>query len=462
MGPRRTARRSRWVVCLAALAVAALTLGASGGGNAKLKNLGHGVTKDKIKIGFAVIDYDSIAEHVDFERGDQLETLRVFVDYINKNGGILGRKIEAFPKVYPPIPGRSPDPLTLCTAWTEDDGVFAVLGVFIDFSGQGQLCLTEEHNTVHIGHELEQTWIDQAPPGLLLTPGRTKESAATSLVNLLVQEGKLKGKTVGFLADQNSEGRVKDLALPLLQKAKVKTGSTAVLSITGTDTSAAQAQLDSFIEKWKSEKVNAIYMAGLQVAAKQFVEKIKEALPNALLITDSSSTDRQAQDEVKAGKTPNPYEGMLTVAGESASESWKDKRPMLQKCVDIYEKATGKTVPSPDAPEVASTGKTIELYVAVTDFCEELFMFKAIAEKVGPNLTIKNWQKAVDKFGAIELASTDAGSLCKGKYAADDAVRLVSFDSSIGEVGDWKAVTPIKDASGGRCTRKASSSAAGS
>ena len=84
----------------------------------------------------------------------------MFVDYINNNGGIDGRKLVPVYKKYPPIPGGKPDPLSLCTSWTEDDKVFAVLGVFIDFTGQGQLCLTKEHNTIHIGHELDQPWID--------------------------------------------------------------------------------------------------------------------------------------------------------------------------------------------------------------------------------------------------------------------------------------------------------------
>jgi hypothetical protein len=357
-----------------------------------------------------------------------------------------------FFKKYEPIPGRTPDPLSLCTSWTEDDGVFAVLGVFIDFTGQGLLCLTKEHNTIHIGHELEQPWIDQSPPGLLLTSDTTKESAAKVLINLLVEGGKLKGKKIGILSDQNSEGRINDVVKPALQDSGIKTGSTAVLSITGTDTSAAQAQLDSFIEKWKSEGVNAIYMAGLTVSAKQFVEKIKAALPKALLIADSDSTALQGQDEVKAGVSPNPYEGMLATTGQTASERWANKSPLLQKCVDIYEKATATTVPGPDEAAVSASGKTIQVYTAVTDFCGELFMFKTIAEKVGPNLTIKNWQKTVNSFGKIELVPTEIASLCKGKYAADDAFRLVSFSSSTGTNGDWKAVTPVKDASGGQCT----------
>jgi hypothetical protein len=325
--------------------------------------------------------------------------------------------------------------------------------VFIDFTGQGQKCITKEHDTIHIGHELEQPWIDEAPGGLLLTPDTTKEAAAATFVPLLISSGKLKGKTVGFLADQNAEKRIKNVTIPALKKAKVKTGSTAVLSISGTDTSAAQAQLDSFIEKWKSEKVNAIYMAGLTASAKQFVEKIKDAMPNVQLLTDSSSTAEQAQDEVKAGKTPNPYEGMLGIIGQTSDEQWGNKSKLLQQCVDIYEKATGTKVPGPDESPVNAKGKKVELYIAVSDFCGELFMFRDIATKVGADLTTKNWQKTVDNYGSIDLVSTTIASLCKGKYAADDAFRLAAFDSKTGDDGDWKAVTPIKDASGGKCTK---------
>ena len=58
------------------------------------------------------------------------------------------------------------------------------------------------------------------------------------------------------------------------------------------------------------------------------------------------------------------------------------------------------------------------------DYCNELFMFRTIAEKTGTDLTNANWTKTVDSFGKIDLVSTDIASLCKGKYDADDAFRL--------------------------------------
>ena len=128
-------------------------------------------------------------------------------------------------------------------------------------------------------------------------------------------------------------------------------------------------------------------------------------MPDALLITDASSTAAQAQDLVAAGADPNPYEGMLGTEGASASEAWANKNELLQQCVDIYEEATGTTVIGPGRTHAGPDGKTEELYIAVTDFCSELFMFKAIAEKVGSDLTTENWQSTVDEFGPIDLVA---------------------------------------------------------
>ena len=64
-------------------------------------------------------------------------------------------------------------------------------------------------------------------------------------------------------------------------------GSEAVLSISGSDTTAAQTQLDSFIERWKTEHVNALILVGEAVSSKQFVEKIKAAIPDMQLVADT-------------------------------------------------------------------------------------------------------------------------------------------------------------------------------
>jgi ABC-type branched-subunit amino acid transport system substrate-binding protein len=458
MRKARTTRRMTLTVCVVTLLLAALTFGAAPQQSSSSGSTQQGVTKDSIKIGIPLVDFSAIKDFVDYTFGDTEAISKVFVDNINKTGGINGRKIIPVYEKYPPIPGGQPNPLSICTSLTEDDKVFAVVGVFIDFTGQGQECVTKEHHLIHIGHELDQPWIDASPGGLMLTPDATKETVAAAIVSLLSSTGRLKGKTVAVVGDKNNESRVNNVILPALKKAKAKTGSTAILNITGTDTTAAQAQVDSFIEKWKTEGVNMVFMAGNNVSAKQFAESIKKGMPKVQLVTDTDTSLDQAKGEQQAGANPNPYEGMISGTGLTQSERWANKSPILQQCVDIYEKATGTKVPGPDERAKTSDGKSINTDQAVTDACGDLMMFKEIAEKVGKNLTVKNWQKTVNSFGSIDLPPDKFASLCKGKYAAEDTFRLVAYDSKIGEQGDWKSLMPVRDASGGKCTKASGTS----
>jgi len=428
------------------------TAGPGGGettttGAPELTDSFRGVTAESIKVGIILIDYtseDCISTFIDFSRGDQQAVAQAFVDDINDNGGVGGRSIDPVYATYCPI--DSADAVALCTTLTDDEQVFAALGVMI--APEGQLCLSRDHETIHIGHEMTKETIDQAPPGLLLTPDITAERRINVLMNLVAQESFLEGQKVAILADQDTESIANDVITPALTDLGLEQGSTAVLTIEGTDTSAAQAQLDSFIERWQSENVTAVVMSGLDVSSKQFVEKLRAAMPDLQLLTDTpSSVGEAAQDEVTAGVSPNPYEAVVSADGETSSERWANSAA-LQRCVDVYEAASGETVVGPDELQPGADGKRVELYIAVTDFCNELTFFKNVAEAVGPDLTNESWTEAVNSFGPIDLVSTDIASLGEGKYDADDAFRLVQFDSTIGHKGDWKPITEIEDASG--------------
>jgi hypothetical protein len=411
----------------------------------------RGVTAESIKLGFAVIDYECIAPFVDNNHGDQDAAIDAMVNYVNDNGGILGRTIEPVKRVYCPIDPTAPiGSLAACTAFTEDDEVFAVLGVFIDFSGEAQLCLSRDHETVHIGHELEQKWIDEAVPGLMMTPDITAEKRTEVLLNLLEAEGTLDGLKVAVLTDQDTEARASEAAAKL-EDMGLELGSTAVLTIIDEDTAQAQTQLDSFIEKWNGEDIGALFIAGGRAGDDQFVTKIKDAFPDLVLLFDMPSAAIGAgQDAKKAGISPNPFQGALSAEGLTGSERWAEKNATLQMCVDIYEDATGETLLGPDEVEVVDD-KRVEQFIAVTDFCGEIWMFKQIAEAAGADLTNDSWIAAANAFGVIDLPTTDAGSICDGKYAADDAFRIVEFDENATDIGDWSPVTDIIDASAGFC-----------
>jgi hypothetical protein len=319
------------------------------------------------------------------------------------------------------------------------------MGLLYDTTGDADLCVARDHQTILISFLPRQKFISEAPPSLLLSTDITTERLATVLFNLLKSQGTLTGKKVATLTDTSTVDEVTGVIKPELDSMGLAQGSPAVLTIAGSDTSAAQSQLSAFIEKWKGEGVDAIWLAGADASGKQFVERIKAAMPNVLLLADTFPGAQQAgQDETTAGKKPNPYDGMLSATGETESEEWQN--PRLQQCVKTYETGSGQHVIGPDDLKPGPDGTRVRVWAAVRDICNELALFSQIAEKAGPNLTNATWRQAADTIGEIHMVDPYA-SIHAGKYDATDAFRLVAFDSTYGPKGDFKPLTPIQDAS---------------
>jgi ABC-type branched-subunit amino acid transport system substrate-binding protein len=433
---------------VATLVAAAIGVGSGPAAAAKSAQAnGQGVTADTIKLGLVQVDYSCIQDFVDFSRGDQEETYKVFVDDLNAKGGINGRKVEPVYRDFCPV--GNAQALATCTSFTEDDKVFAVVGVFIDQSGDAQLCIAKNHQTVEIIHNVSQAWIDQAPKGLLLTPNITTDRRLSVILDLLARDKTLQGKKVAVLTQQDSKERADAVVTPALKKMKVKQGTTGTLTITGTNTTAAQSQLDSFIEKWKAEGVDTFILVGQVVVAKNYVTKLKDAFPKATLIADQTPVALSGgQDAVAADIEPNPYQGLISAEGQS--EQARFQTPVMQQCVKTYEKATGKKVVAPKDLKPNANGKREEIYASVEDACGDILFFTTIAEKAGKTLNNATWTKAVNTMGPMDdqLVLGKWASLHTGKYDANDTFGLVAFDAASGTTGDWKALTPVEDVAG--------------
>ncbi len=414
-----------------------------GSGIASTK-LGTGVTADAIKIGVMMIDFDCVKQFVDELRPDQEQAFQIFIDQINAKGGINNRKLDPVYKTYCPINLASE--LAACTSLTEDHKVFAAIGVFYDPSGDAQLCFAKRHHTVIVANALTQGLVDKATHGLMVTPDIVPERRLNVIMSLLKSQETLRGKKVGTISSAANRSRVTNVVVPGLRDLDVARGADATLTITTGDTTEAQAQLDSFIERWKDDGTNALILVGEDVANKQFVEKIKEAIPDMLLVADTTSILSSAREEQKAHVSPNPYDGAISAEGQTGTEH--TKTPHFAFCRDIWEKATGRKVPSPNVVVKLPNGKQDDIYSEVEDACLFTNMFATIATRVGPGLNNENWTRTVNTFGPIDVTSTIYASLHDGKYDADDTYGLVAYDPTIPETGDWHAVTPVQDVSG--------------
>jgi ABC-type branched-subunit amino acid transport system substrate-binding protein len=411
----------------------------------KSTTLGVGVTADSVKVGIALIDFSQVRQFTDSVRSnsEQQKTYQIYVDYVNAHGGIAGRKIVPDYKFASPI--NSAQILSECTGFTEDDNVFAVVGSFTDLSGDGQTCIAKQHKRVLLTFELTQAILDRSPAGLIVTPGLLPERTAGILVSLLKKENTLKGKKIAVVGDSNVSTVVKKAIVPAMKKAGFSLGSSAILSVNMTgDTSAGLQQLESFIERWKTEGVNALYLSGDVVSSKQFVQKIRTEMPDVLLATDSSDVLGQGQQFTVAHVKPNPYEGILTAAGPTPHEY--DNSANWTYCKGIYKAATGTTPPNGEQTIKTKDGKIDDLYGTINDACQVITMFHDLAARVGKYLNDDNWINTVNTFGPIANRGTGQySSFRAGKYSADDNWRLEQFDSTLGPSGLWKPITAVEN-----------------
>jgi ABC-type branched-subunit amino acid transport system substrate-binding protein len=407
---------------------------------------GQGVSGTQVKVGVVLIDYNCIKDFVDSIRTQERQTYQVFVDNVNARGGVAGgKRIVPVYKTYCPL--GSANALQACTSLTEDEKVFAVIGSFYDPTGDAQACIAAQHHVPLISNTIGESTIRKAPGGLIVSPDITPERRLNVILSLLKKKPDiLRGKKVSVVADSTAKPRVTSVVNPGLKALGVERGSDGLVTVTGSDTTAAQAQLDSFIERWKTEHVNALLLIGDDVSSKQFVEKIRRAIPGITLIADTTGVLSGAQDEQKAGVKPNPYDGIITAEGQTGTEHQKTKHGAY--CRGIWEKATGRTMPAPNDIVKGPGGKREELYGEVEDGCLFTTMFATIANRVGVNLNSTNWVNAVNNFGPIDDTSTIFASIHAGKYDADDTYGLVAYDPTIPKLGDWRAVTPVQNVGG--------------
>jgi ABC-type branched-subunit amino acid transport system substrate-binding protein len=413
------------------------------------KTLGPGVTADSIKLGISLVDFKCIQQFIDFTRPNQQAIYQAFIDDVNAKGGINGRKIVPDFNTECPLSPTSDLLVQVCTKFTDDEKVFAVIGNLSDAAQDSAIhtCIAKKHNTPVVTFQVTEDMFKQVPPAMLVFPGTTPERSSAVLFELLKKQGTLDGKKLAVFAQQTSQASVKAYVLPAIKKTGVETGTTAYVTINGADTTAAQSQLDSFIERWKSEGVNALFITGQNAVTKQFVEKIVKQLPGVTLLTDTGDALSQGQDETKAGASPNPYDGLYYAGGYRAadyakSDNWK-------YCAAIYKAAMGKEAPGPEAVLKVNVGGkelTDQTYNTINDACQMVSTFQQIVAKMGQYPNAENWVATVNAFGKIvNRGGGPYASLTQGKYDTDDTFQLQQFDPALPPNGNWKALGDYQD-----------------
>ncbi len=189
-----------------------------------------------------------------------MPAIHTFVNAINAAGGINGRKIN--PIIVNFDPTNEAEMRALCKQWTEGSPpVFAVLDGLGSWTGDNELCITQEGHTPFIGQWTTVTnWTQEGAPYLWWTGPDQAQILAT-----LVQWGKSSGlldttHEVGIVAGDRTSDQValNDYLLPDLQRAGFPNPLIETLPSNPSDTAATDAAAPLIVQRLKAAGVKSV------------------------------------------------------------------------------------------------------------------------------------------------------------------------------------------------------------
>ena len=341
----------------------------------------------------------------DVEFTEQEQAIHVFVDDINRGGGIDGRSINPIISEFDPT--SEANMRALCKDWTEGSpAAFAVVDGVGAWTGDNQLCITQEGRTPFLGQWTTVTsWTDQGAPYLWWT-GPDQSVIIATTVHWGLSAGLLRrGQKVGVIAgDRASDQQALKVALlPALKRAGV-TPVTATIAANPSETATTGTQAPLIIQQMRAAGVQAIIpLIPFNVFFPILQAETQQAYFPRLLLSDY-----EASIQVALGLIPVPYlkalDGQQGVTTETLG-GVDDPRPEQQGGYDAGVRSCYATYHR-KYPEIPSGNKTpyIEAQGPVAGWCQAIRLFAAAATKAGPVL---NRRTFVESMASIK---DDAGT----------------------------------------------------
>ena len=312
----------------------------------------RGIQGNSINVVFPVVSLNSLAGQEGFaadpEYGEQTKAIQFYVKQINDSGGINGRHINPIITNYDPTSETAMR--ALCKTWTEGSpAAFAVLDGIGAWTGDNQLCITQEGQTPFIGGWSTVTnWTNQGSPYLWWT-GPDDSVILQAVVDWGLSAHLLGGsRVVGVIAGDRASDQLalNDYLLPDLHRAGV-TPVVETIASDPTESATTNSQAPLVIQQLRSAGVDSViplipfnvFYPVLQAETSQ------QYYPRLLL------SDYEESIESALGLIPIPYEKALdgqeglttqTLGGSTTPSNYtgpKGYDPGVKACWTPWHKA---------------------------------------------------------------------------------------------------------------------------
>ena len=348
----------------------------------------RGVTPDAIKVGVVGPDLEALAGLVDLDHGSYEAAYRALIDDINATGGVNGRRIDMVYDAFLPIGTEGMD--TICSRFTEDEQVFAVLGGLLD---DGPLCYTELSDTAFIGSTQNDQRVERSSAPWF-TGFRNSDDVVATTIRGFHERGVFDDAAVAVVAAVADKSQVESIALPLLDELGVDVVDVSFIEASALDTAASEAEAALIAERQKTAGADVALAIG--GGTPSYAGGLEDSDFRPRLATTSLSSLR-AYIRDRGGRDLSLLED--SVAGNIAEQVgwWADSA--IQDCIAIVEAAGEPTILDPNtrAPEEP------ENIVSVAAACRDVALFVAIATAAGPELTNDSFRAAGEGLGDFHV-----------------------------------------------------------
>jgi hypothetical protein len=397
----------------------------------------RGVSSTEINVGFPVSNLTSLSSNFGFagdaEYGVQPAAIKTFVNAINASGGINGRRINPIITNYDPTSEASMR--ALCKQWTEGSpAVFAVIDGVGAWTGDNQLCLTQEGHTPFIGQWSTVTaWTNEGSPYLWWT-GADQATILATVVSWGQSSGLLGGgRKVAIVAGDRTSDQLalNDYLLPDIQRAGLPRPMIETIPASPSDTAATNAAAPLTVQRLKAAGVQSVIPLMPFNAFFPYLgqENAQSYYPKLLL------SDYESSIEGALGLIPLPYEKALdgqegvtveTLGGTDAPDNVAPKGgydPGVASCYATW-KAHNKRPPGANSPYIEEQGP-------IVGWCQAIRLFAAAAIKAGPDLNRRTFVEAMS--GVQNFAGTYSPILSYGptKFAGPTEYQVVSLHNNV-------------------------------
>lgn len=381
----------------------------------------HGVTDDTIRIGVAMIDYPRIKDEfgIDIgEGGDPLpeEVLPALVESVNADGGINGRQIEIVTSDFIPVGSDSSE--ESCRELTEDEEVFAVVGMYVE---DNALCITETHQTPYFsgwGLTTERQERSKAP---YIIAGSAEETLAADQMAMALDEGVFDDAKLAVYWDgEYPDSLIDDDVIATLEDGGVDVVSKAKQPSSDDQVKAGQ-DIDNILARFEADGADTVvFYSGMPVVIPALERS--QWNPRVVFVNGQATGDLSSFGL----ENPDKLDGAISLM-DSTPSSVMETDPAFLACLDTINEYSDldlkpTDIVSPDERE-GSKGA-----IAVPQVCQIFDVMVKVLDAAGDEPSASSMITGMAGLGSFSLPGIPDASLGPDKWDTGSVIELWDYD----------------------------------